>query len=303
MDHNSYLPEASMPVRHITHEKLKAAERTGAVLSSTAVLCDKGLDLAVKLGDKTGIIPHDECVFEPTGENAKDIAIISRVGKQVCFKVTDADAEIPILSRRAAQKECFESYLSRLMPGDVINARVTRLENFGAFCDIGCGIAALMPVDRMSVSRISHPRDRFYQGQSIKAVVRTNQNGRISLSHKELLGTWLENASRFEPGQTAAGIVRAIEPYGIFVELAPNLAGLAEICDGVCVGETAAVHIKSIIPQKMKVKLVLIDSFASERNAGEYSYPDIDRIDYWRYSPVCCDKVIETVFDGSEQQL
>ena len=301
MDHNSYLPESNMPVCHITAEKLKTAERTGAVLSAVAVLCDRGLDLAVRLGDRIGVIPHDECVFEPTGENIKDIAIISRVGKPVCFKVIDADAETPILSRRLAQKECFEAYLSHLIPGDVITARVTRLESFGAFCDIGCGIAALMPVDRMSVSRIAHPRDRFYQGQSIKAVVRTNQGGRISLSHKELLGTWLENASRFEPGQTAAGIIRAIEPYGIFVELAPNLAGLAELCDGVCVGETAAVHIKSIIPQKMKVKLVLVDSFVSERAAAEYTYPDVDRIDYWRYSPACRDKVIETVFDGTEQ--
>lgn len=302
MNHNSYLPESSMPVCPITAEKLKTAERTGAVLSSVAVLCDRGLDLAVRLGDRIGIIPHDECVFEPTGENIKDIAIISRVGKPVCFKVIDADAETPILSRRLAQKECFETYLSRLIPGDVISARVTRLESFGAFCDIGCGTAALMPVDRMSVSRIAHPRDRFYQGQSIKAVVRTNENGRISLSHKELLGTWLENASRFEAGQTAAGIIRAIEPYGIFIELAPNLAGLAELCDGVCVGETAAVHIKSIIPQKMKIKLTVIDSFAAERTATEYKYPDTDRIDYWRYSPACCERIIDTVFDGSERQ-
>lgn len=301
MYHNIYMPEANMPVCPITAEKLKNAERTGAVLSSVAVLCDRGLDLAVRLGDRTGIIPHEECVFDPGGENTKDIAIISRVGKPVCFKVIDADAETPVLSRRLAQKECFETYISKLRPGDITDARITRLENFGAFCDIGCGIAALMPVDRMSVSRIAHPRDRFYQGQCIKAVVRTNENGRISLSHKELLGTWLENASHFEAGQTAAGIIRAIEPYGIFIELTPNLAGLAEICDGVCVGETAAVHIKSIIPQKMKIKLTVIDSFRSERSVTEYVYPDVDRIDYWRYSPACCDRVIETVFDGSER--
>ncbi len=301
MYHNIYMPEANMQNRPLTPEKLKNACRNGTIISSTAILCDKGMNLAVKLGDRMGIIPYEECVFEPTGGEAKDIAIISRVGKTVCFKVTDADAETPVLSRRLAQKECFETYISKLRPGDITDAHITRLESFGAFCDIGCGIAALMPVDRMSVSRISHPRDRFYQGQRIKAVVRTNENGRISLSHKELLGTWLENASRFEAGQTAAGIIRAIEPYGIFIELTPNLAGLAEVCDGVCVGETAAVHIKSIIAQKMKIKLAVIDSFRSERTVTEYVYPEIDRIDHWRYSPACCDRIIESVFDGSEQ--
>lgn len=300
MNDNIYIPEADMPsCEHIDREALLHAERSGTILSSTALLCDKELDIRVRLGDRIGIIPHDECVFDQSGV-IKDIAIISRVGKPICFKVVDASGETPILSRRLAQKECFERFIAHLTPGDVVSARITRLETFGAFCDIGCGIAALLPVDRMSVSRISHPRDRFINGQSIRAIVRSNTDGRISLSHKELLGTWLENASRFEAGQTAAGTVRAIEPYGIFIELTPNLAGLAEICNDVHIGDTAAVHIKNIIPQKMKVKLIIVDSFESKRATNEYSYPKTDRVDYWRYSPACCDKVIETVFAGGE---
>jgi secreted PhoX family phosphatase len=54
---------------------------------------------------------------------------------------------------------------------------------------------------------------------------------RISLTHRELLGTWLENASRFAPGETVSGIVRGNEDYGIFVELAPNLSGLTDVND------------------------------------------------------------------------
>ena len=41
-----------------------------------------------------------------------------------------------------------------------------------------------------------------------------------------------------------AGIVRSVEPYGIFVELAPNLAGLAEVADNVHNGQQASVYIK-----------------------------------------------------------
>ena len=41
------------------------------------------------------------------------------------------------------------------------------------------------------------------------------------------------------------------EVNGIFIELAPNLAGLAEWKEGVVTGTRAAVYIKSILPDKM----------------------------------------------------
>ena len=77
-----------------------------------------------------------------------------------------------------------------------------------------------------------------------------DQNLRVSLSHKELLGTWEENAALFSSGETVSGIVRSVEHYGVFVELAPNLAGLAEPKDGVKVGQQASVYIKNLIPDE-----------------------------------------------------
>lgn len=192
-----------------------------------------------------------------------------------------------------------------LEAGDVIDAKVTHLEPFGAFCDIGCGIVSLLPIDSISVSRISHPRDRFYTGMEIKAIIKSidYDSGRIYLSHKELLGTWEENVARFSVGQTVSGIIRSTEPYGIFIELAPNLAGLAEIKDGAVTGQSAAVYIKNIIPEKMKVKLALIDSYFSASAAPapfEY-FTDATHIDRWVYSPENSSKLVETVFDGEIQ--
>ena len=103
--------------------------------------------------------------------------------------------------------------------GDVVDCRITHLEQFGAFADIACGIPSLLPIDMISVSRISHPKDRFTVGMDIKAIVKTTDgHHRISLSHKELLGTWEENAALFKAGETVPGIVRSVERYGIFVE-------------------------------------------------------------------------------------
>ena len=78
----------------------------------------------------------------------------------------------------------------------------------------------LLPIDSISVSRIEHPRERFLVGMDIRAVVKCRENARVTLSHKELLGTWAENAAKFKPGETG-GIIRSIESYGVFVELAP----------------------------------------------------------------------------------
>ena len=115
---------------------------------------------------------------------------------------------------------------------------------------------------------------------------------------KELLGTWEENAASFSAGQTVSGTVRSVEDYGIFVELAPNLAGLAELKSGVFVGQRASVYIKSITPDKMKVKLVIVDSFDMKflcPQPPKYFYEGT-HIDSWEYSPKDANKRIFTYF-------
>ena len=121
--------------------------------------------------------------------------------------------------------------------------------------------------------------------------------GRVTLSLKELLGTWEENANQFKAGQTVGGIVRSIERYGVFIELSPNLAGLAEYSDDVEEGDSASVYIKSINPEKMKIKLSIVDSFPDNGKPSPIKYYlDESHIASWQYSPDVCDKIIESVF-------
>ena len=295
-------PENAYYLRDLS--TLREAFSQGVILEARTVLCDHGHDLIVDLGCTQGIIPRTEGAEGIEEGTTRDIALISRVGKPVCFQITGfepgPDGGVrPVLSRRAVQAQCRRDYLDHLRPGDIIDARVTHLENFGCFVDIGCGIPSLIPIDAISVSRISHPRDRFQPGQQIKAVVKAVEpGGRICLSHKELWGTWAENAALFTPGETVAGIVRSVEEYGVFVELTPNLAGLAEPRPGVAPGQHASVYIKSLIPQRMKVKLILVDAFeAAYRPAPPPYFLTAGHISRWRYSPACASRVIETVFD------
>lgn len=281
---------------------LEEAAAKGEIIEAPATACDAGHNLLVNLGCMKGIIPRCEGAIGISDGTVRDIALISRVGKPVSFIIdvftTDrAGNKIALLSRRKAQELCQKEYISSLNPGDIVPATVTHLESFGAFCDIGCGCIALLPIDSISVSRISHPRDRFACGDNIKAVIKSTIGGKITLSMKELLGTWEENADNFAQGETVSGLVRSVESYGIFVELAPNLAGLAESKQGVAVGEKASVYIKSILPDKMKVKLIIIDSFESESTRLPLKYYTKEQhIDSWRYSPIGCAKNVESVF-------
>lgn len=282
---------------------LKEACTDGKILEAKAKLCDSDHNLIVDLGNMKGVIPREEGAMGIKEGTVRDIAIISRVNRPVCFVVTGFEKDekgktYAVLSRAKAQKICTENYIKNLSTGDVVKAKITHLENFGAFADIGCGIIALMPIDTISVSRIEHPKERFSVGMDIKAVIKSIENGRISLSHKELLGTWQENADKFVVGETVAGIVRSVESYGAFVELSPNLAGLSESKEGVKVGQQASVYIKSIIPNKMKIKLIIIDTFDYKYNPQipEY-FSDESHIDKFTYSPANCEKLIETSFE------
>ena len=78
----------------------------------------------------------------------------------------------------------------------------------------------------------------------------------------------------------------------------PNLAGLAEKRDGIEAGCGASVYIKSIIPERMKIKLVLVDTFRYDCPPSPPRYFfEGDHMDRFVYSPCCADKFIETRFD------
>ena len=83
---------------------------------------------------------------------------------------------------------------------------------------------------------------------------------RITLSYKEMLGTWEENAQKFQEGSIVKGKIRETEKAnnGIFIELTPNLVGLAEYKQGYEYGQDVDVYIKRIIPDKHKVKLIIV---------------------------------------------
>lgn len=299
-----YIREANMELScGLDIGSLQKAYNEKSVLCHRALVYEKNKGLHFNLGGYKAIMPTDDVCYTPDGSPVKEAAVVTRINKNVCFMITDIKEEpdgiVIYISRKAVQKIAYENYISKLRPGDIIPCCVTHVDSFGVFCDVGCGISALLPIDFISVSRINSPRDRFEEGQNIYSCIKNIGNdGRIVLTHKELLGTWLENAKMFKPQTTATGIVRSVEDYGIFIELSPNLAGLAETCEGIEVGDIVNVYIKSIIPDKMKVKLVIMSTLKNYNPPKDIMYFSTEgHIDRWNYSTENSKKQISTDFE------
>ncbi len=307
---NSILPEGRLlrTPENITacgdKDSLAQAMREGTVLEGLALLCDENHDLLVRVGTFTGRIPREETALGIADGSTRDIAILSRVGKPVAFVIEaleerDGDLSL-LLSRRKAQEMALNHILECWVPGQVVPATVTHLEPFGAFVDIGCGVPSMIGVERLSVSRIAHPRNRLRVGQEIFAAVLSldRDQRRVVLTHRELLGTWEENAALFRPGMTVPGYVRGLKEYGAFVELTANLSGLAECKAGIREGDRVSVYLKSILPERMKLKLLIIDVLPplEEPEPPRYFITG-GVIKAWSYAPEGCVKAGgETVF-------
>ena len=139
---------------------------------------------------------------------------------------------------------------------------VKSIQPYGAFVEIGGGVVGLLHIEDISVARIKTPKERIRVGQKINVMVKSidKSQNKIILTYKELLGSWEENIKDIKEGTTIVGKAREIEKSknGIFIELKPNLVGLAEYKDGIEYGQNVDVYVKKIIPEKKKIKLIII---------------------------------------------
>ena len=176
---------------------LAQAQTKQMILEGRTILCTPEHDLQVQLGPFTGVIPREETALGIREGTIREIAILSRVGKPTMCMVSSvlSDGTL-LLSRMQAQEHTLAALLDRPL-GTVLPGTLTHLAPFGAFVDIGCGVTSMLPIARCSVARISHPAQRFSIGQEIFVVLaeKDRKTNRLTLSHKELLGTWSENAA------------------------------------------------------------------------------------------------------------
>lgn len=261
-----FMPEGwNNEISRLDTENIDYYRENGTILQGLVRKCDDKYNLHIEFENGlTGIIPRQEVEGINLEENGlpKTNLCTGKVHKFVQFKIKDVEKNTAILSRKEVQQEALDWVKNDLQVGEKVSGIVKNIKPYGAFIEIGGGIVGMAHIEDLSIARIKTPYERLRIGQKVEVVVKSinKENGKVILSYKETLGTWEENAEKFMQGMKAKGIVRETEKNknGIFIELTPNLVGMAEYKEGLKYGQSVDVYIKKIDKERKKVKLLIV---------------------------------------------
>jgi small subunit ribosomal protein S1 len=114
--------------------------------------------------------------------------------------------------------------------GSVVEGRVRKLADFGAFLEIEEGVDGLVHVSDLSWTKhVKHPSEALKKGQVMQAVILSIDapNRRLSLGVKQLQpDAWESFFQSHEIGDLVRGRVCRAAAFGVFVELAPGVEAL-----------------------------------------------------------------------------
>ena len=215
--------------------------------------------------DIKAMIPRDES-SSIVGDDGlvEEKHIINKKGKilHVCIKdiiSNDNNIEL-IVSKKILELKVRKWMYMHLKPGMKLKGVVVSTNDYAAFVDVGGGVTGILKLENISDILLQKASDMLHVGQRINVIVKKfdRDTGRIELTYKEILGTFEDNISKFKEGDIVDGTIRNRIKSGIFVEIAPNVVGLAEHVNGLEYGQKVLVSIRRIIPEKKKVKLVII---------------------------------------------
>ncbi|OGY79990.1 MAG: hypothetical protein A3B74_05015 [Candidatus Kerfeldbacteria bacterium RIFCSPHIGHO2_02_FULL_42_14] len=220
-------------------KELEKLMREGRIVEAKIEEANKG-GLLVKVGRVNGFLPVSQLTIEhyPRVEGGNRQRILERlqqyVGQAFKTKIIDVNEKENklIVSERAAWEEKQQEALSGYKVGNVIEGKVSGVVDFGAFVEFGDGLEGLVHISELAWQRIENPRDIVKVGETIKATIIGIDRSKISLSMKKLIhDPWQKVGERYKIEQTVQGKVLKINPFGIFVELDPEIHGLAHISE------------------------------------------------------------------------
>ena len=220
-------------------------ERIRELLTQNVVLQVKILD-----ANKGGLITRVEGVpaFVPVsqlspnhyprvagGEKNKILEKLKTlVGETVDVKILDVNEEEEkvVVSEKAVWETKQEAVIAKYKVGSSVEGDVTAVTDFGAFVRFDDNLEGLVHISEIAWQRIDHPRDVLKVGDHVRAEIINIEGSKIFLSMKKLVDDpWKSVASKYNVGQWVKGRVLKINPFGLFVELDPDIHGLAHVSE------------------------------------------------------------------------
>jgi 4-hydroxy-3-methylbut-2-enyl diphosphate reductase len=161
------------------------------------------------------------------------------VGQTLTVKVSRVDARRgkAVFSHKAKlveeRQKALEEVWSNINVGDIVEGKVMRFTDYGAFVDIG-GVDGLLHISEISWGKLKHPQEVLEIGQvvNVKILSMNTEKGKVSLGLKQTTPEpWTVIDENYQVGQVVKGKVVQIKEYGCFVELEPGLDGLVHISE------------------------------------------------------------------------
>ncbi len=212
----------------------------------------------------------------PFGHSGKDY-----IGKKFEFLITQFEPKkrnIVVSRRKLLDQQRAEAqgeWLETHEVGDILDGRVTRTENFGAFVALEGGVEGLVHVSEIGFTRLTHANDGVRVGDPVRVkILKIDDEGehlKISLSIKQAGGAtdpWVMVPQTFPVGTLVDGTVDKKESFGLFVVIAPGINGLlpkskwrdsedAKKYEGLKKGDAVKVRIDDIKFEDRKISLGL----------------------------------------------
>ena len=230
----------------------------------------------------TGFIPMSQ-LSDRYVENADEF-----LGQNVDVRVIRVDTKRnrAVFSRKTVlveeKKKAVAEIWSNLNVGDVVEGKVMRFTDYGAFVDIG-GVDGLLHISEISWGKLKHPEEVLKIGDiiNVKILSLNEEKGKISLGLKQTQPEpWTLVGDKYQVGDVLDGKVVQTKEYGAFVELEAGLDGLVHISeiankrvenvsDELKVGETVKVKIMEIDPEKRRISLSIKAALPAEEEAAE----------------------------------
>ncbi|MBU0649210.1 S1 RNA-binding domain-containing protein [Patescibacteria group bacterium] len=208
------------------------------VTSARVLDANKG-GLIVKLHNIIGFLPVSQLSPEnyprvSGGDKNKILEKLKEfVGKDMQTRVLDASErdEKLIVSEKAVWEEQQKDVIEKFKVGNEVEGTVTAIADFGVFVKFD-NLEGLVHISEIAWQRVEHPKDFVKVGDNVKAEIIGIQGSKIFLSMRKLIkDPWANVGEKYKIGQKVKGKVLKINPFGLFVELDPEIHGLAHISE------------------------------------------------------------------------
>ena len=221
------------------------------------LIVDIGNGIEVK-----GFLPASQIDIRPQGDLNK---LIGRDVEVRIIKLSDSGI---VLSRRVYLEEQRElqkkKILSTLKEGEIIEGRVVKIIDQGAFIDLG-GVEGFLPLGELSWGRVKHPSDVLSLDKELRVkVLKIEEDDRITLGFKQTKpDPWTILDGKYNPGKKVRGKVVSVVDFGIFIEIEPGIDGLVHISEISWIKSFR--HPKEIINLGRRVEAMVIDVDVDKR--------------------------------------